>query len=285
MSFRPPSRCCAAVAAALVACAFAAAPPRAAAGPPPEEEGGREGAAPPEAEEETPWAATVAGEVVPAGRVQVEAGLVYEDRSDGLKWALETPLALRLGAIERVEIRIDWSAFAAFRDDRQHEEQGIGDTRAGVKFLVAEQVDLFPSLALGGFVKIPTADEDRGLGSGETDFGVRADATTYWIPETLYTDLSFQAEWLGDDRFFRATTELLAGYDGFAPLTIYALVTWATEEEPRGRDSVVLSLGLFVFPARWFAFDVGADLPLTDEDPDWGFFIFAIALSPRLWGQ
>lgn len=274
------ARVCAAatLAAALLGAAAADEDPRAG-GP-----SAANGAAEPQAEEQ--WAATTAGEVVPPGRIQVEAAVIYEDRAPGQRWAIDTPLAIRFGLIPRFEARVDFTPYVAFRDDRGHTEEGKGDTALSGKFLTNEQIDLFPAIALGAFVKIPTASEKKGLGSGEVDLGGRIDATTYWLPEVFYTDFSFTGSLLGEGRghyFFRPSIEFLLGYDGFAPATLYTLLTWEGQEAAHEHDSLVLSFGAFFFLQKTLAIDMGIDLPLTGVDPDWGFFVFLLWMTPEIW--
>jgi outer membrane protein OmpA-like peptidoglycan-associated protein len=51
-------------------------------------------------------------------------------------------------------------------------ETGFGDIRAGLKYKFLDDYHGDPvALALQGWVKIPTADEDKGLGTGKADFG------------------------------------------------------------------------------------------------------------------
>ena len=51
-------------------------------------------------------------------------------------------------------------------------ENGLGDTEIKVKYRLFDEKDWVPAFAIAGNVKIPTASESRGLGSGKTDFGI-----------------------------------------------------------------------------------------------------------------
>ncbi|MYM63028.1 transporter [Pseudomaricurvus sp. HS19] len=54
-------------------------------------------------------------------------------------------------------------------------EDGLGDTWLSASYFVEElPTDAF-YLSLGGKIKLPTADEDKGLGTGETDYALVAD--------------------------------------------------------------------------------------------------------------
>jgi len=48
--------------------------------------------------------------------------------------------------------------------------EGIGDIRVGVKAQVVGEPDEYTGLAVAGEVKLPTADDEEGVGTGEFDF-------------------------------------------------------------------------------------------------------------------
>jgi len=50
-------------------------------------------------------------------------------------------------------------------------EEGFGDIYIGAKYRFLEDCGPTPGMAVRGFVKIPTGDEQAGFGSGATDFG------------------------------------------------------------------------------------------------------------------
>jgi hypothetical protein len=54
-------------------------------------------------------------------------------------------------------------------------ESGIGDTWVSLSYSVADLPQQFGYLDVTGKVKIPTADEDDGLGTGETDYTLQLD--------------------------------------------------------------------------------------------------------------
>ncbi len=55
-------------------------------------------------------------------------------------------------------------------------ESGLGDILAGLTYTIdVEKYDAFVDLT--GKVKIPTADEDKGLGTGEADYTIQGDIT------------------------------------------------------------------------------------------------------------
>lgn len=56
-------------------------------------------------------------------------------------------------------------------------DSGVGDLILRGRYYVFEEGDLAPLVALTGRIKIPTADADRGLGTGEFDEGIGVELT------------------------------------------------------------------------------------------------------------
>ena len=51
-------------------------------------------------------------------------------------------------------------------------EEGVGDFQIGLKYRFVDEAAARPGVAIRGFVKVPTGDEDEGRGSGKVDGGV-----------------------------------------------------------------------------------------------------------------
>ena len=85
---------------------------------------------------------------------------------------------------------------SAARGDVFHDESGLGDTYAEAGYLVGKQEDAGVDVRLSAGVKFPTADERKGLGTGETDVFARAGLSrwegdnvgTFRIGETFMGD-------------------------------------------------------------------------------------------------
>ena len=50
-------------------------------------------------------------------------------------------------------------------------ESGLGDVTLASRYYLIDEQDWIPSVNLTGRIKFPTADEDKGLGTGEFDYG------------------------------------------------------------------------------------------------------------------
>ena len=106
-----------------------------------------------------------------AGYVEMEAGGVFAN--DGFS----TPVRFRLGLGRIAEAYLGFSPIVGVDTD-EGTETGFGDTVLGAKIRFFESAD--GDAAVEGFVKLPTADEDKGLGTGAVDAGFRFIASRAW---------------------------------------------------------------------------------------------------------
>ncbi len=148
---------------------------------------------------------------------------------------------------------------------------GLGDTNleATWKFMepeAARQIDLT------GRVKLPTADESRGLGTGEFDYYVQVDVSQRINTLVVFGNLGWQ--FLGDSARYQLddgpyATVGLAGPLGDA-LTAGAGLNWRSDTGGGADDA----LDSFVFVSRdldeqWRAVLIGI-VGFTDASPDLG---------------
>lgn len=82
---------------------------------------------------------------------------------------------------------------------KKQTESGLGDVTLSTRYYLVDEQDWFPSINLTGRVKFPTANEDKGLGTGEFDagFGVEA-AKSLTRDLILYLDGGYT--FLGDPK-------------------------------------------------------------------------------------
>jgi hypothetical protein len=69
---------------------------------------------------------------------------------------------------------------------------GIGDIVLEAGYLFGTADSSLPYIELVGKIKLPTADEDKGLGTGKTDFSVQADAFKTIEDLTVFGTLGFK---------------------------------------------------------------------------------------------
>ncbi len=97
---------------------------------------------------------------------ELEAGVAI-DPGD----AYSTPMALKYGLSDVTEVFVGWAPLLSI-DMGGVDETGIGDVNVGVRHRFQEETDDVPSAALLASLKLPTADDDDGLGTGELDLSL-----------------------------------------------------------------------------------------------------------------
>lgn len=135
---------------------------------------------------------------VEKGKVQIEAAVGYVH--DGQTHHFDFPLALSYGLIERLEIGVGFGGQLEEREEHDGDrdtESGIGDLELGAKFRFLDQKDFLPAMSLAPTVKFPTADEDRGLGSGEMDYDLTLIVSRSFTDE-FAAHFNIGCSWLGD---------------------------------------------------------------------------------------
>lgn len=122
---------------------------------------------------------------VPAGEVQFEAGL-DSDPGDGF----DLPMGIRWGASPVTEFFV---APTVYRRTDSASNSGVGDIWAGVRHRLWNETATTPAVLVEFFTKLPIADADKGLGTGEADIfgGIALDRRYYDALYTLYGELGF----------------------------------------------------------------------------------------------
>jgi len=72
---------------------------------------------------------------------------------------------------------------------------GLGDIVGALRYNLADDLDRRLILDVTGKIKFPTADVEKGLGTGETDYALQADATKGLWGVSLFGTLGYR--WLG----------------------------------------------------------------------------------------
>jgi len=109
---------------------------------------------------------------VEKGEFQVEVGFDAL-RQDNHDREYSPSLTLTYGLLDRMDLGIG-SGYIFSRPKEDKKENGIVDTELKLKYRWIDEKDWRPAFAMTGTLKLPTASESRGLGSGQTDFRINA---------------------------------------------------------------------------------------------------------------
>ena len=97
------------------------------------------------------------------GTYEVEGGIAADDDGN-----VDTPMLVKYGFDPRTEVFLGVSPLRV-ADRPGGDERGVGDVSFGLRTRVREARAHVPGVAVQFKVKLPVADEDQGLGTGETD--------------------------------------------------------------------------------------------------------------------
>jgi hypothetical protein len=136
-------------------------------------------------------------------RFELEAG-AWGVSQDGDRH-LDVPLSLTYGLPADLELGVVWGWLShehrGHREIGQAEgserESGLSDLALAAKWLFAEEGGVLPRQALAPTVKFPTANRNRGLGSGETDYDLTWIASKS-LGERIGVHLNAGYAWIGE---------------------------------------------------------------------------------------
>lgn len=127
---------------------------------------------------------------VEKGKFQLEIGFDYA-RQDNHDKEFGPSLTLTYGLLERIDVAVGTS-YLFIDPTKDKNENGVGDTEVKVKYHLIDQKEWIPHFAVSGTLKIPTASDSKGLGSGKTDFGINTIFTWNLSKQwQLYSNLGY----------------------------------------------------------------------------------------------
>ena len=209
---------------------------------------------------------------VDRGWFELELGTEYE--TDSACSHLEVPFGLSYGLLPGLQAG---AAFGGQLEEREEatgrdRECGIGDLELGAKWKVMQEQTVFPALALAGAIKLPTADEDKDLGSGETDYDLTGIASKM-LTDRIGLHVNAGYTWVGEPDGEEVGD--VAHYGAALEVQLTGALQWAGEvfaekELQDGTQTVVQgNTGLRWNPSENLTLDIAAGGRLAGNDaPD-----------------
>ena len=111
-------------------------------------------------------------EIQRAGVLQLEYGYDGNFRAAEFRSDQSAPLSLRFAASSRLLLEADLDTIKSQTDETGARRTGIGDTRLGLQVVALKDTERHPALAFAYYVKLPTASEEKELGTGRVDHKV-----------------------------------------------------------------------------------------------------------------
>jgi Putative MetA-pathway of phenol degradation len=108
-------------------------------------------------------------EIQKSGVLQVEFGYDANFRAGEFRDQQTAPLDIRFAASSRLLLALDFETVKSEADEEGQRETGVGDTRLGSQWVALKDNESHPALAFAYYVKLPSASEEKGLGTGRID--------------------------------------------------------------------------------------------------------------------
>ncbi len=152
-------------------------------------------------------------------------------------------------------------------------EEGVGDILLKGSYIVLREQPLLPEVAPYLTLKFPTADEDRGLGTGEFDETVGVDVGKRLVGGLsgfLGLSYTFVGEPSGTDLRDTFGWRVGAAYTVIQPLSVFASLEGATAITPGQEDPLELRAGAEFTLTKTLGLTGSVMKGLSDGSADWG---------------
>lgn len=207
---------------------------------------------------------------------KIEAGGWYEKNDGCHKW--NWPIVLGYGLVPNLEVNLGLGGtFQQLTEIDEkgveclNSESGMGDLTLSAKWQFLSETTWLPRQAIVPQVKFPTANKERGLGSGKIDYDVK------WIASKSFTEkmgghvnagYSFIGEPAGKDVGDIIHYGVALDYKITDPLQWVGEI-YAEKELMSGTDQIIMcNTGLRWRAAEGLVFDAAAGSHISSAGPD-----------------
>lgn len=200
---------------------------------------------------------------VDPGNVELELSATWETAPSERASAAQA--ALNVGITPGFQLKVA-SGLEWFDPDDAADHVGVGDTFLGAKFRLLEETERRPAALVAVTLRLPTGDDERGLGEPGVDVGVLAVISKTFGPLTLTGNGGYT--FVTDDREQDFVT--LAASAEYRVTEAWALVGEVFSEVGihTGAAPVVLRGGSTYAIAPRIRLDGAVGVGLTDQSPD-----------------
>lgn len=204
------------------------------------------------------------------GEFQLEAGFDAL-RQDNHDREYSPSLTLTYGLLKRMDLGIG-SGYVFSHPKEDKRENGMDDTEIKLKYRWMDEKDWRPAFTVSGILKIPTASESKGLGSGQTDFGVNA-ILTKTLGKKWAVHLNLGYTFIGEDHVNNELNYSLAAQ--FLLTDKWALVGEVVGVNNfngrHGDDPFSGLIGTYYSITDKIIWDAGVEIGMSKAAPDFRF--------------
>jgi len=158
---------------------------------------------------------------------------------------------------------------------RHGSASGVGDAFVNFSYKLLEENEGMPGVNLHAGVKLPTADEEKGLGTGEFDYQMGVGLGKGIGRWFLYGGLDYNI--LGDPEYYDLDN-YISGYASVATavldnMEVSLQLSAAQAATDVSDDSLALGVGMNYFLEKYGMVSAGLQKGLTDGSPDYSLVV------------
>ncbi|MEP7016367.1 MAG: transporter [Verrucomicrobiota bacterium] len=131
---------------------------------------------------------TETARVLEPGHFEIGTAFEFQTSPSGKEYAL--PMAIEFGVFHHLEVLIEPVPFTSIQPKGGESATGIGDLETTLTYLVIEEKQYVPAIAIAGEIKFPTAGNTL-IGSGEFDYRIYAIASKRLGPVDVHFNLGY----------------------------------------------------------------------------------------------
>lgn len=203
------------------------------------------------------------------GEFTAAAGAVFTKADNGDK---QTDINIDLGYGITDELEITSDIPMVFFDPKgDNNQEGIGDISLRPELFLITEDKYIPAVSFAGTVKTHSGDEDRGLGSGETDYSLSLQFSKDFSPLKCHFNLGYtfkgqpEGEAVDDVIFYNLGFE----YKLNGRIDLVGELVGQTNSDPAANSEPFECLVGFIYSAgENIALDFGIGTGLTSASPD-----------------
>ena len=200
---------------------------------------------------------------VEPGKAELEASPSYAKNPDDNTWS--TLGVFSFGILPRLEGRVELPLLLV-EPEGEKSRAGVGDILLGGKLRVLDEKETVPALLGALTLRLPTGDDERGLGSEDVDVGLLGVISKSVGPVTLFGNLGYTFVTRDSDLNFWTFNAALE-YRATKAWSLVSEVVSAVGEAA-APDTAVLRIGSVYALTERIKLDGAVGFGMTKESPD-----------------
>jgi len=162
----------------------------------------------------------------------------------------------------------DTTTYAGISDS----QSGLGDSTLSFGYIVVMETDSTPEIRPNAYIKIPTGDEDKGLGTGEFEYGVGVDVSRWWDDWFTYVEAAYNFQNGDEDWGLKDYPEAGVGVGYSLTKYLFPVVSLWGASAPSDESSSLLeaTLELNILTSKSVSMQIYGTKGLADSSPDYG---------------